>query len=39
VEAKVLVKKPSLTDSIGNFFSDLKKKMGGLRTSGSYVLQ
>lgn len=39
VESKALVKKPNPLDSLGNFLLDIKKKIGGLRTSGSYILQ
>lgn len=39
VETKTLIKKPNPLDSLGNFLLDIKKKIGGLRTSGSYVLQ
>lgn len=39
VESKTLVKKPNSLDSVKNFFLEIKKRIGGLRTSGSYILQ
>lgn len=39
VEGKVLVGKPNPLDSVKNFFLEMKKKISGLRTSGSYILQ
>ena len=39
VESKTLVKKPNPLDSVKNFFLAIKKKIGGLQTSGSYILQ
>lgn len=38
VENKVLVRRPNLADSLGNFFLGIKKKISSLKTSGSFVL-